>query len=163
VVGAALAADLPCEVINDGVHVHPSIVALVARSPHRLVLVTDAIDAAGLGDADVVLGGQQVRVQNGQARLVSDGTLAGSTLTMADAVRAAVIDNGIPIEVVAAGAATNPARVLGLGAECGSIATGLAADLVVLDDDLRLQRVMAGGCWCPTQTSAQSTKDAQIA
>ncbi|HEU5268265.1 MAG TPA: N-acetylglucosamine-6-phosphate deacetylase [Jatrophihabitans sp.] len=163
VVGAALAADLPCELINDGVHVHPSIVALVARSPGRLVLVTDAIDAAGLGDAEVVLGGQQVRVQNGQARLVSDGTLAGSTLTMADAVRAAVLDSGIPIEVAAAGAATNPARVLGIGAECGAITAGAAADLVLLDDDLRLQRVMAGGRWCPTQTSAQSTTDAQIA
>lgn len=159
VIGAVLAADLPCEVINDGVHVHPSIVALVARSAHRLVLVTDAIDAAGAGDGEVVLGGQQVRVRDGQARLISDGTLAGSTLTMADAVRAAVLDSGLSIEVAAAGAASNPARVLGIAGECGSIVAGLAADLVVLDDDLRLRRVMAGGRWCPAADGPPAAAD----
>lgn len=67
VIAAALASSLACEVINDGVHVHPAITALVALPPHRLVLVTDAIDAAGVGDGEFVLGGQAVRVFDGEA------------------------------------------------------------------------------------------------
>ncbi len=86
-------------------------------------------------------------MRDGQARLARSGVLAGSTLTMDDALRRAVVDAGIPIEVAAAAAATNPARVLGLSATCGAIAVGLAADLVVLDVDLHLARVMAGGVW----------------
>jgi N-acetylglucosamine-6-phosphate deacetylase len=148
IIGAALDAGLACEVINDGIHVHPTITALVARNPESLVLVTDAIDATGVGDGEFELGGQRVRVQDGQARLAGSDTLAGSTLTMDDALRRAVLDCGLPIEIAAAGAATNPARVLGLDNRCGSIAVGLDADLVVLDDDLRVVRVMAGGQWC---------------
>jgi N-acetylglucosamine-6-phosphate deacetylase len=148
IIGAAIDSGLACEVINDGIHVHPAITALVARSPESLVLVTDAIDATGVGDGEFQLGGQRVRVQDGQARLAGSATLAGSTLTMDDALRRAVLDCGLPIEIAAAGAATNPARVLGLDNLCGSIAVGLDADLVVLDDDLRVVRVMAGGQWC---------------
>jgi N-acetylglucosamine-6-phosphate deacetylase len=150
IIGAALNSELACEVINDGVHVHPAIVSLVARTRGRLVLVTDAIDAAGVGDGEFELGGQHVRVRDGQARLVSNGSLAGSTLTMDDAVRRAVVECGLAIEVASAGASTNPARVLGIDDRCGSIAAGLDADLVVLDADLRVRRVMANGTWCHT-------------
>jgi N-acetylglucosamine-6-phosphate deacetylase len=147
IAGAALAADIPCEIINDGVHVHPALVALVARTQGRLVLVTDAIDAAGMGDGEFVLGQQRVVVRGGQALLAGTRQLSGSTLTMDDAVRRAVQDCGLPIVVAARAAATNPARVLGLGDRCGAIATGLDADLLVFDDDLRLRRVMIGGSW----------------
>jgi N-acetylglucosamine-6-phosphate deacetylase len=147
IVGAALAADLPAEVINDGFHVHAALVGLVARTPGRLVLVTDAIDAAGAGDGDFVLGDQQVEVRAGQARLAGTRQLAGSTLTMDDAVRRAVLDCGLSIDAAAAAAATNAARVLGLQDCCGSIAPGLDADLVVLDDDLHVRRVMRAGQW----------------
>ncbi len=146
-VGAALDAAVACELINDGVHVHPSIIRMVARDPRRLVLVTDAIDAAGAGDGAYVLGGRAVRVHDGQARLAGSGVLAGSTLTMDEALRRAVVDAGLPIEVAAVAAATNPARVLGLSGRCGAIAVGLDADLVVLDVDLCLVRVMARGVW----------------
>jgi N-acetylglucosamine-6-phosphate deacetylase len=146
IIGAALRAELACELINDGVHVHPAITSLVARRPTNLVLITDAIDATGVGDGRFVLGGQAVQVRDGHARL-DDGSLAGSTLTMDAAVRRAVVECDLAIEVAAAAAATNPARVLGIGASCGSIAPGLAADLVVLDDELRVQRVMVGGVW----------------
>ncbi|WP_239373586.1 N-acetylglucosamine-6-phosphate deacetylase [Frankia sp. Cj5] len=146
-VGAALDAGVACELINDGVHVHPSVARMTARDRHRLVLVTDAIDAAGVGDGDYVLGGQAVRVRGGQARLARSGVLAGSTLTMDEAVRRTVIDTGLPVEAAAAAAATNPARVLGLADRCGAIAAGLDADLVVLDAGFRLVRVMAHGVW----------------
>lgn len=147
IVGAVLDSDLPAELINDGVHLHPAVLSLVARNPSRAILVTDAIDAAGIGDGAFSLGGQPVQVRDGQARLLSTGGLAGSTLTMDQAVRRAVLDSGLPMELAAAAAATNPARVLGLQDECGAIAPGLAADLVVLDDDLRVLRVMAAGAW----------------
>jgi len=87
VIAAALSSNLACEVINDGIHVHPAITALVARTPQRLVLVTDAIAAAGVGDGEFVPGGQQVRVGGGEARLTSTGSPAGSTLIMDAAVR----------------------------------------------------------------------------
>jgi N-acetylglucosamine-6-phosphate deacetylase len=146
--GAALAAGIRCEVINDGVHVHPAVTALVAQVPGRLVLITDAIEAAGAGDGDYVLGAQQVQVSDAQARLTTTGSLAGSTLTMDDAVRRAVLDSGLSVEAASAGASGNPARVLGTGDVCGSIAPGHDADLVVLDADLRVTRVMAAGGWC---------------
>jgi N-acetylglucosamine-6-phosphate deacetylase len=149
-VGAALASDLACEVINDGIHVHPAITAMVARPPSRLVLVTDAIDAAGMGDGDVVLGGQAVRVRDGEARLADSGSLAGSTLTMDSAVRRAVVECGLSVVAASAAASGNPARVLGMSASFGAIAAGLAADLVVLDSELRVESVLAGGRWNPT-------------
>lgn len=144
--GAALVGPGHCEVINDGAHVHPAVLRLVAAE--RLVLVTDAMSAAGAGDGAYSLGGQDVVVAGGAARLASTGSLAGSTVTMDAAVRRAVHSSGLSMTAVAAAAATNPARVLGLGSTCGSIAADLDADLVVLDDDLRLLRVMAQGGWC---------------
>ncbi|NHN57196.1 N-acetylglucosamine-6-phosphate deacetylase [Calidifontibacter sp. DB0510] len=145
-VSALLESHLPCELVNDGVHLHPGIVRLAAEDPSRPVFITDAIDATGMGDGAYELGGQQVRVRNGQARLVSNDALAGSTLTMDAAVRRAVA-NGIPIERASAAASQNPARVLGMDDQVGRIAPGLAADLVVLDGDLRVQRVMVAGQW----------------
>jgi N-acetylglucosamine-6-phosphate deacetylase len=144
-IGAALVAELACELINDGVHVHPAITTLVAAVPQRLVLITDAMDAAGVGDGDYVLGDQPVTVRDGQARLASDGSLAGSTLTMDAALRRAVRECGLSITAASAAASGNPARVLGIDERCGAIVRGLDADLVVLDADLRVQQVLAGG------------------
>ena len=67
---------------------------------------------------------------------------------MDEAVRRAVLDSGVPIEVASAAASGNPARVLGLQDRLGRIAPGRSADLVVLDDDLRVTAVMAAGVWC---------------
>jgi len=152
-VGAALEAGIPCELINDGRHVHPAVIALVWRMIDCPVLITDAIDATGVGDGTFDLGGLAVHVQDGEARLASTHSLAGSTLTMDEALRRAVLDSEVPIERAAAAAATNPARVLGLEDRLGSIAAGRRADLVVLDDGLRVRRVMAAGAWCPTSVT----------
>ena len=147
-VGAALEADIPCELINDGRHLHPALVGLVAKMISCPVLVTDAIDASGAGDGTFVLGGQEVRVHEGEARLTTTGSLAGSTLTMSGALRRAVHDSGLSVEQASAAASANPARVLGLEASIGSIAPGHRADLVVLDDTLQVTAVMARGRWC---------------
>ncbi|HTU98511.1 MAG TPA: amidohydrolase family protein, partial [Solirubrobacteraceae bacterium] len=147
-VGAALEADISCELINDGRHVHPAVLAIVARTLSRPVLVTDAIAAAGAGDGAFTLGGQPVRVTDGEARLIATGSLAGSTLTMGEALRRAVNDSGLTVEQASAAASANPAHVLGLERTRGSIAPGRRADMVVLDDDLDVTAVMAGGVWC---------------
>ncbi|MGZ4298804.1 MAG: N-acetylglucosamine-6-phosphate deacetylase [Solirubrobacteraceae bacterium] len=147
-VGAALEAGLPCELINDGRHVHPAVIRLVARLISCPVLVTDAIDATGIGDGTFVLGGQEVRVHEGEARLARTESLAGSTLTMAEALRRAVTDTGLSLEQASAAASGNPARVLGLEASTGSVGPGRRADLVVLDDALQVTAVMANGDWC---------------
>ncbi|MBT8226956.1 MAG: N-acetylglucosamine-6-phosphate deacetylase [Dactylosporangium sp.] len=147
-VPAALDAQIACEVINDGIHVHPAAVRLLARdNADRLILVTDAIAATGIGDGTFSLGGQAVVVRDGQARLTAGGALAGSTLTMAAAVRRAVVEVGLPVPVAAAAASGNPARLLGIADRCGAIVPGLDADLVLLDDAFELRRVMARGQW----------------
>jgi N-acetylglucosamine-6-phosphate deacetylase len=147
IIGAALVSGIACEVINDGVHVHPAITTLVAGAPGRMVLVTDAVRAAGIGDGEFFIGGLQVRVSNGQARLAGTDTLAGSSLTLDGALRRAVQECGLPIEVASAAVSAHPARVIGIEDDCGAIVAGLAADLVVLDQDLMVVGVMAGGRW----------------
>lgn len=144
---AALRAGLVCEIINDGIHLHPAIPGVVAEQPGRLAFVTDAIDAAGMGDGEVVLGGQRVQVRDGQARLVPSGSLAGSTLTMDVAVRRAVRDSGLDVVTASAAASGTPARLLGLDREIGAVLPGLVADLVLLDGELNLRAVMSRGRW----------------
>ncbi|MCL2417672.1 MAG: N-acetylglucosamine-6-phosphate deacetylase [Conexibacteraceae bacterium] len=146
-VGAALEANLTCELINDGRHVHTAIVRLVFNQISSPVLVTDAIDATGVGDGEFILGGQAVRVHDGEARLASSGSLAGSTLTMDRALRLAVKEGGLSVERASAAASGHPAKALGLDDELGSIAVRKRADFVVLDDDLEVTAVMSGGVW----------------
>jgi N-acetylglucosamine-6-phosphate deacetylase len=145
---AALDSGVDVEMVNDGVHVHDSLVRLVGRNASRsLAFVTDAISATGVGDGDYTLGEQSVAVRDGQARLAGSDRLAGSTLTMDAAVRRAVHPVGLSLEAASIAASGNPARVLGLADRTGAIAAGLDADLVLLDDHLEVQRVMARGAW----------------
>ena len=120
--GAALDADISCELINDGRHLHPAVVSLVARAISSPVLVTDAIAASGAGDGTFTLAGQEVHVTGGEARLTATGSLAGSTLTMDEALRRAVRDSGLSVERASAAASAHPARVLGLDGSLGSVA-----------------------------------------
>lgn len=145
-IGVALDTQVWFELICDGQHLHPAVVRLMAAcAPERLVLVTDAIDAAGLGDGRTVLGGQDVDVTGGVARLHRSGALAGSTLTMDAALRHAVRDIGLDIGAAARAAATTPARALGIHESTEAIRSGLAADVVVLDDHLQIVRVLVRG------------------
>ena len=136
------------ELICDGVHLHPAIVrmAIAAAGVERVVLVTDAMDAAGAGDGDYVLGDLAVRVVDGVARLVNGGAIAGSTLTMDRAFRF-VVQAGVRVQDAVRMASTTPARLLGLSDRVGELRTGLDADLVVFDETFALQDVMAKGHW----------------
>jgi N-acetylglucosamine-6-phosphate deacetylase len=151
--GALLDRDeVSCEVIADGVHLHDTTIRLTARlaGPGRLVLITDAMAAAGMPDGRYRLGSRQVSVAGGVARLVDDdgqpGAIAGSTATMAGVVRRAVAA-GLPVPDAAAAASTTPARVLGLSHRTGALRPGLAADLVICDDDFRVRAVIRQGRW----------------
>jgi N-acetylglucosamine-6-phosphate deacetylase len=157
-VGALLDRDeVTCEVIADGVHLDDIMVRLTARAagPGRLVLVSDAMAAAGMPDGSYQLGSQRVTVAGGVARLLEDpgrpgpggdAAIAGSTATLADVVRHAIAA-GLPVPDAAAAASTTPARVLGLADRTGALRPGLAADLVVCDDDFHPRAVMRHGEW----------------
>ena len=149
-VAALLEAPVDVELIADGVHLHPAVLRSVfAAKPGRCVLITDAMAAAGAEDGDYELGPMTIEVREGVARLADadgQGAIAGSTLTMDAAVRHAVQEAGLPLLDVVHAASTAPARVLGLG-DVGAIEAGRRADLVVLDDDLAVVRVMRSGAW----------------
>ncbi|RKT84662.1 N-acetylglucosamine-6-phosphate deacetylase [Saccharopolyspora antimicrobica] len=136
------------ELICDLVHLHPAIVQLAAShaGTGRTVLVTDAISATDAGDGTYELGKLPVTVANGEARL-ADGSLAGSTLTMDVAFRNLVESGGQSVPAAVAASSTKPAQLLGLDDRIGSIRPGLAADLAVLDTDLRLTGVLKDGAW----------------
>ncbi|MDD9265941.1 N-acetylglucosamine-6-phosphate deacetylase [Paenibacillus sp. GCM10023248] len=147
-VGAVLTDDrISGEVIADGIHVHPAAIRLLvkAKQPHGLLLITDAMSAAGLGDGQYDLGGQAVTVQGGVARLTEGGALAGSTLTMIEALRYMVRHVGVSVEEASRFASGNPARLLGLEASHGSIAQGKQADLLLIGPELELERVWIRG------------------
>ena len=134
------------ELIFDGVHVARDLCAFVMQSfPDRVALITDAMAAAGGGDGDYMLGNLPVNVCCGVARLADGKTIAGSTLTLDQAVRNAVAA-GIPLAQAVHSATVIPARYLRLD-DVGEIAAGKRADLVVLDDDLQVQQVMLRGSW----------------
>ena len=137
------------ELIADGIHLHPGMLAFAARAagPDHTALITDAMDAAGRPDGHYRLGDQDVTVTHRVARLDRDGSIAGSTLTMDEALRRAV-EAGIPLPDACAMAATTPARVLGL-TDRGTLDPGRRADLVVLTPDLHVKRVMRAGRWLP--------------
>jgi N-acetylglucosamine-6-phosphate deacetylase len=145
IVGAALAReDVVVMLIVDGVHLAPEVVQLVWRAAAgRVALVTDAIAAAGFGDGAFALGTVEVEVRDGVAMRTSDGVLAGSVVTMIDAVRN-LHALGVPLPRALAAASSVPAGVLGTG-QVGRLERGAPADLLVLDDRLEITRVLVGG------------------
>lgn len=136
-----------CEVIADGVHIDPDVVALALTvAAGRGALVTDAMSAAGAGDGNYRVGTVDVVVRDGIARLRDGESLAGSTLLMDSAWRRAVrLADRSPSEASAA-ASLIPARAMGLD-DRGRLAPGQRADLVVLDEDLAVVRIMRAGRW----------------
>ena len=147
VVGAAL--DDPgswCGVIVDGRHVDPVVLRIALRcKPHdRIVLVTDAMPSVGSEAASFVLQGKTITVKDGVC-VDEHGTLAGSDLDMASAVRNAVRLLGLDLAAASRMASRNPAEFLGLGEVMGRIAPGCRADLVLVDDDIKVLDTWIGG------------------
>lgn len=147
VVGAILASDTAtAELIADGIHLHPEMVRMAYRlmGDKRLALVTDAMRAKCLPDGEYELGGQTVTVRNRQARL-ADGTLAGSVLRMIDAAHNMRRFTQCDLPALIRMTAENPARWLKIFDRKGSIARGKDADLLVLDQNLRIVMTLCRG------------------
>jgi N-acetylglucosamine-6-phosphate deacetylase len=150
VLGAVL--DLPevsCELICDGFHVQPVALRLVYRTKGvaGVRLVTDAMQAAGMADGSYRLGSSDVTVTDGHAMITGGASIAGSTLTMGEAVKNAVRFLGVGVEDAVVMASGNPARLLGLGDRKGAVAEGMDADLAILDDDLSVSGTVVRGVW----------------
>lgn len=142
-VGAALAHADYAEIIPDLLHVHPGAIRVALRSIPHLYCVTDSTAAAGMPDGDYLLGRQTVTKCMGGVRL-ADGTLAGSTLTMDQAFRNLVNELGLTLLDASRRVSTNAADYVG-ASDRGRLATGAWADIVVLNQDLQVEKVIVEG------------------
>lgn len=137
--------DVTCDIIADGIHLDPFVLKLLmkVKGAQRLALISDAIAAAGEGDGEYRIWGETIAVKNGRTRNVH-GSLAGSVITMLDAFRLMRSLGAADVEL-AQMASTNPARLIGIDNECGSIEEGKRADLVAINDDGDVKLTLIGG------------------
>jgi N-acetylglucosamine-6-phosphate deacetylase len=135
------------ELIADGEHVDPSLWPIITRTKPdgRLLLVSDAISLAGMGDGRTTIGGLEVEVVGQRVTLVGTTTLAGSVIALDTAVRN-LVAAGLPLWFAVAAASRNPLALIGV-TDRGRLAVGQRADVVELDDELRVLRVMREGAW----------------
>jgi N-acetylglucosamine-6-phosphate deacetylase len=155
VAGAVLMHDeVMCELIADGLHVAPPMVRFAYRNKRSdgLILITDAMRAKCLGDGQYDLGGQEVTVRGGEARL-ADGTLAGSVFKLADALRRVLDCTGCTLEEVIRMASWNPAKQLRVLDRKGSLRPGKDADVVVLDEQYKVAMTFCRGALAYCQQS----------
>ncbi len=137
--------DVTCDVIADGIHLDPFMLRLLlkVKGERGISLISDAIAAAGSGDGDYQIWGETISVK-GRRTSNAAGSIAGSVITMLDAVRL-LRSLGVSYTQLAQMASTNPARLLGLDQECGSIEIGKRADLVALDENGKVKLTLIGG------------------
>lgn len=137
VIGAVLdSSSVMAEIIADGVHLHPAALRLAVRQKglDKICLITDSMKASGLGDGTYSVGNLEVVVKEGEARLKESGALAGSVLTLNQAVRNMLKWTGVSVSEAVSMASLNSARVLGLEETLGSIEAGKEASLAVFDE-----------------------------
>lgn len=146
VVGAALDTAVNCEIIADNVHVHPAMQRLVykIKGKDQLILITDSMRACMLPDGESELGGQVVIVKDQIAKL-RDGTIAGSVLTMNEAIRRFWLNTGVPLQDVIRLVTINPAKELLIYDKMGSIAVGKEANLTIFDDNIFISQTIVEG------------------
>lgn len=152
------------ELICDLVHVHPTVLRLAAHhaGKGRTVLITDAMSATDAADGSYILGRLEVDVRDGVATLAGNGSLAGSTLTMDAAFRNLVRGAGIDLLDAVRATSGRPAEMLGIADRTGSLRAGLAADVVVLDRDLRPTKVLRQGEWVKEEAAATLSATAPL-
>lgn len=146
-VGAVLAnKEINAEIIADGHHLHPSMLKLLGsvKGNRGLTLATDAISAAGMPDGEYTFNGRKVSME-GKKITLPNGTMAGSSLTMIEAVKNMVKMAEIPLHEAIRMASLNPARLLGKESVKGALAPGMDADIVLLDKDLNVKMTMVNG------------------
>ncbi len=146
VVGAVLKSNISFELIADTLHIHPAVfqILLNAKGKDKMILITDSMRAGSMKDGKWELGGQQVAVENNSARL-NDGTLAGSILTLNKAVFNILQYTDLEIYEAVALASLNPARLINIDNSKGSIKIGKDADLIIFDEELKVDLSISGG------------------
>ena len=147
VIGAALDyKDVFVELICDGEHVHPAVVraAFQMFGADRICMISDSMRATGMPAGKYSLGGQPVWVKDGRA-VLENGNLAASVCTLYDCLRKAVLKMGIPLEDAVKACTTTPAKSLNLHEDCGRLAVGYSADMLLLDADLKKKYVLKSG------------------
>ena len=149
---AALLGDSFAELICDGIHVSPEMIALVckAKGVERISLISDSMEATGCPDGDYSIAGNPVTVKNGKA-ILADGTLAGSTLTLDGAVRNLMSFCRMPLEEAIICATQTPACQMGIFDKCGSIDIGKKADMLFVSDKdtFKIEKIMLRGSFMP--------------
>lgn len=146
-IGAAMSLpQISCELIADNIHVHPAAQKILVdvKTPAGVILVTDAIRAAGLADGDYMLDERSVHIENGAVRL-SNGTLAGSVLTMERALKNVCSATGRSLAEMWVTSSLNAARAIGVSARKGSLDVGKDADLVLLDESFNVKLTVVQG------------------
>lgn len=145
-VGAAFDSDATVELIVDLIHHHQAVdrFTIQAKGVDQVILVSDGMEATGLKPGDYELGGQKVIVKDGAARLES-GVLAGSVLTLDQAIRNLLEITDLSIPEVFKMAALNPARKLKLDHKLGQLKVGYQADLVIFDQNFQVQKTFING------------------
>ena len=144
IIAAAMDAGASVELICDGIHIHPAVIRLVHKLyGDKLNLISDSLRCAGMPDGEYELGGQSITMKNGKATLTGTDTIAGSSISMLDALRN-VVRFGLPLTDAVYAASTAPALAAGL-TDIGSLQAGKCADLLVLDQDLNLKSVFVDG------------------
>ncbi|SKC85782.1 N-acetylglucosamine-6-phosphate deacetylase [Maledivibacter halophilus] len=147
ILGAVLIDDrVLCEIICDGIHLHTAAIKLAVKmkGTKGIILISDAMRAAGLEDGEYTLGGQKVFVKNNEAKLF-DGTLAGSTLTLNKAVYNMVHKLNLPLKDAVVMASLNPAKAVGLSDQKGSIEIGKDGDLIIFDEKINVSTAIVNG------------------
>jgi N-acetylglucosamine-6-phosphate deacetylase len=137
--------DITIDMIADGIHLDREVLRLITTSKgvERVSMISDSTAAAGQGDGVYKIWGEQITVKDGRTSN-NRGSIAGSVITVLDAVRT-MLSLGFSECEMARMASSNPARLLGIDQECGSLAEGKRADLVALDENQNVRLTIIGG------------------
>lgn len=146
VAAAVMNSEIYCELIADKIHVHPAMMKLLvnAKGHDKIILITDSIRAGCMKEGVYELGGQRVTVDKVSARL-TDGTLAGSILRLNEAVKNLMDSTELTLEQAIKTVTINPAKLLGLDSEIGSIEIGKRADITIFDENLDIRSTIVAG------------------
>lgn len=139
--------NIEAELICDGIHVHPAVIKATFSmlGKDRIILISDSIRATGMPAGEYELGGQQVTVKDNRAVISGTETIAGSITSLPEALRFVVQQVGISLEDAVQCVTCNPAKSLGVYEKCGSVSVGKRADLVLLDKELCVNKVIMNG------------------
>ncbi|MDO4487678.1 MAG: N-acetylglucosamine-6-phosphate deacetylase [Eubacteriales bacterium] len=145
---AGVEAGATAEIITDGIHIHPAAVRFAFRmfGADRMILISDSMEATGLEDGTYSLGGQLVKVTGKRATLAhNDAVLAGSVTNLFNCMRTAVKEMEIPLEDAVRAASENPAAAIGVGDSYGKAAEGYYANLILMDKDMNIKKLIKRG------------------